>query len=217
MMITYRITITTHSQQKTNVMPLITRVTRVRNFFTKARGPFAKRALTRTQRRAHTLISLASLFGFCAVVWWLTAAGLALTASSVNSVAPSSAQKVLEHWHWVLKKLFDASALVWAWLLAWVATLAPIVCLRRLGYALYTQTPLSFIVAQRFLWLGRALIANIVIGFVAGSIAASQIKEYEFGFSLSFWGTVLAVILAYVVADMIREGARAAEENREFV
>lgn len=98
-----------------------------------------------------------------------------------------------------------------------VATLAPIVCLRRVGYALYTQAPLSFIVARRFMWLGRALIANIVIGFVAGSIASSQLKGYDFSFSLGFGGTVLAAIMAYVVADMIREGTRAIEENREFV
>ena len=65
------------------------------------------------------------------------------------------------------------------------------------------------------------MVANIVIGFAAESIAASQIKEYGFGFgfsfSLGFWGTVLAAILAYVVADIIREGALATEENREFV
>lgn len=198
-------------------MSFSTRATGIWSFFTKPRGPFAKNALTRTQRRARTLMSLASLIGFCAIVWWLMVILTVWSASGVSSIEPSSAQKVLEHWHWVLKKPFDASVLVWAWLLASVATLAPIVCLRRLGYALYTQAPLSFIVARRFLWLGRALVANMVLGFAAGSLAASQIKEYQFSFSLGFWGTVLAAILAYVVADIIREGARAAEENREFV
>ncbi len=199
-------------------MSLGTRVNRLWSYFTKARGPFAKRALSRTQRRARTLMSLASLFGFCAVVWWLMIAFIVWSASGANSIDPPSSQKLLEYWHWaVANKPVNASMLALAWLLTLVATLAPIVCLRRLGYALYTQAPLSFIVARRFAWLGRALIANLVIGFVAGSIAASQVKKYDLSFSLGFWGTVLAAILAYVVADVIREGALAAEENREFV
>lgn len=199
-------------------MPLSTRVHRFGSFFTKPRGPLAKRALTRTQRRARTLMSLASLFGFCAVVWWLMVAVIVWRASGTSSIDHPSSHKLLEYWNWaVANKSLDTSVLALAWLLTLVATLAPIVCLRRLGYALYTQAPLSFIVAQRFLGLGRALVANIVIGFVAGAIAASQFKTYEFSSSLGFWGTVLAAILAYVVADVIREGTRAAEENREFV
>lgn len=195
-----------------------TRSERFGSFFSKARGPFAKHALTRTQRRARILMSLASLFGFCAVVGWLTIAIVVWRASGTGFVDQPMSHKLLEYWHWTAaNKPLDASVLALAWLLTLVATLAPIVCLRRLGYALYTQAPLSFIVARRFTWLGRALVANIVIGFVAGWIAASQIKEYEFSSSLGFWGTVLAAILAYVVADVIREGARAAEENREFV
>ena len=199
-------------------MSLITRANHLWSFFNKPRGPSAKHALTRTQRRARDLMSLASLFGFCAVVGWLTVALIVWSASGVSSIEPSSARKVLEHWHWVVaNKPAGASTLALGWLLTLVATLAPIVCLRRLGYALYTQAPLSFVVAQRFLWLGRALVANIVIGFAAGLIAASQIEGYDFTFSLGFWGTFMAAILAYVVADVIREGARAAEENREFV
>lgn len=194
-----------------------TRVRHLWSFFNKPRGPSAKLALTRTQRRARDLMSLASLSGFCVMVWWLTVAGLVWMASGVSSIDPSSAQKVLEHWHWVPNKPFDASILALAWLLALIATMAPIVCLRGLGKALYVETPLSFVVARRFLWLGRALVANIVIGFASGWIAASQIKEYQLTFSLGFWGTFIAAILAYIVADMIREGARAAEENREFV
>ena len=195
-----------------------TRVHRLWSFFTEPRGPLVKRALSRTQRRARTLMSLASLFGFCAVVWWLMIAFIVWRASGTSSVDYPSSHKLLEYWHWAAAdKPLDASVLALAWLLTLVATLAPIVCLRRLGYALYTQAPLSFIVAQRFMWLGRALVANIVIGFVAGSIAASQIKEYQLSFSLGFWGTFIAAILAYVVAEMVREGALASEENREFV
>ena len=56
-----------------------------------------------------------------------------------------------------------------------------------------------------------------MIGFAASWIAASQVDDYQITFSLGFWGTVIASLLAYVVAEMVREGARAIEENREFV
>lgn len=187
-------------------------------FFSKPRGPFAKSTLTRTRRRARNLMSLASLFGFCVVIWWLVIALVVWRASGATPDDAPLSQHFLKYWHWAAaSKPVDVIALALAWFLTLVANLAPIVCLRRLGYALYTQLPLSFIVARRFLWLGRALVANIVIGFAAGLIPAGQLKGYDFTFSLGFWGTVVAAILAYVVADVIREGARAAEENREFI
>ena len=150
------------------------------------------------------------------MMWLLIALGL-WQASGASSMEPSSAKKLLEDWHMMPKKPFDASTFALAWLLSFVATMAPIVCLRRLGKALYTRPPLSFVVARHFLWLGRALVINIVIGAAASWIAASQIKDYQLTFSLGFWGTFIAAMLAYVVAEMVREGARAAEENREFV
>lgn len=199
-------------------MPIDTGSHSLRSFFSKQRGPSADSTLTRTRRRARNLMSLASLLGFFVVIWWLVIALVVWRASGTPSNDAPLSQHFLKYWHWAAaSKPIDAPALVLAWLLTLAANLAPIVCLRRLGYALYTQPPLSFLVARRFLWLGRALVANIVIGFAAGLIAASQLKGYDFSFSLGFWGTFVAAILAYVVADVIGEGARAAEENREFV
>lgn len=198
-------------------MSLSTRVNRLWSFFNKPRGPFAKLAPTRIQRRARDLMSLASLLAFCMIVAWLLIALGLWQASGASPINPSSAQRLLAHWHMMPTQPLDTSTLAQAWLLGFVAAMTPIVCLRSLGKALYTQPPLSLIVARRFLWLARALVANIVIGFAAGLLAASQIKEYQLSFSLGFWGTFIAAILAYVVADVIREGARAAEENREFV
>ena len=198
-------------------MSLSTRVRRLWSFFNKPRGPSAKLALTRIQRQARDLMSLASVLAFFTIMGWLMIAVGLMQASGAAATKSSSLPRVLEHWHMMPKQPFDMPMLALACLLAFVATMAPIVCLRRLGYALYTQAPLSFVVARRFSWLGHALVANIVIGFAAGVIAASQINEYQISFSLGFWGTFIAAILAYVVAEMVREGARAAEENREFV
>lgn len=192
-----------------------TTVRRLWSFFTKPRGRSAK--LTRIQCRARDLMSVASVLAFCTVmVWLLIALGL-WEASGAGPTETSSTQRLLERWHMMPNQPFNTTMIALAWLLSFVATIAPIVCLRSLGKALYTRPPLSLIVAKRFLWLGRALVINMVVGWGAAWIFASQIKEYQLSFSLGFWGTVIAAMLAYVVAEMIREGARAAEENREFV
>lgn len=198
-------------------MQIVTFVRHRWSFFTRSRRLSAKAPLTRIQRRARDLMSLASLFGFCAIVWWLMLALFAWMVSDVSSINPSSAQKVLEHWHLMPKQPGNPWLLTLSWLLAFLATIAPIVCLRRLGKALYTQAPLSLVVARRFHWLGHALVGNLVFGFAAAWIAASQIKEYQMTLSFGFWGVVIAATLAYVVAEMVHEGARATEENREFV
>lgn len=198
-------------------MSAITPIRRLGNSFTNRRGPSVKSAtLTRIQRRARDLMSLASMAGFCAVVWWLMIGGMVWTVTASSS-DPSSAQKVLEHWNLMPTQLANGWILALVWSLALVAMMAPIVCLRRLGKALYSQTPLSPTVARSFQWLGHALIANIFLGWIAAAIAASQIKAYQVTFSLGFLGTFIAAILAYVVAEMVREGALAAEENRGFV
>ena len=199
-------------------MSTVTPVRRLRNFFGKSRGSSVTAAhLTRIQRRARDLMSLASVAGFCAAVSWLMVGGMVLAVTATSSHVPSSAQAVLERWNLLPKQQADGWMLALIWLLAFVAMMAPIVCLRRLGKALYTQPPLSLAVARRFQWLGHALVANIFIGFVAGGIAVTQIKGYQITFSLGFLGTFIAATLAYMVAEMVREGALAAEENREFV
>ena len=172
---------------------------------------------SRIHRHARDLMSIASLLAFFTVLTWLLIAFGLWQASGAGPTGSSSAQRLLAHWHMLPSGPFNASMLALGWLLAFVATMAPLVCLRRLGKALHTQPPLSFIVARRFRGMGHALLANIVIGFAASWIAASQVDDYQITFSLGFWGTVIASLLAYVVAEMVREGARAIEENREFV
>ena len=95
--------------------------------------------------------------------------------------------------------------------------MAPIVCLRRLGKALRATSPLNLVVARRFSWLGHALLANLIGGFAARLVAATQIPQYQLSLGIGFLGTLTAATLAYVVAEMVREGTRAAEENRAFV
>jgi hypothetical protein len=198
-------------------MSLGTAANRLLRLFNKSRNSSPRHALSPIRRRARDLMSLASALAFFTVMMWLFVAMGLLQTSGTGAGVRSSTRSLLEHWHMMPTQPFNGYVLALAGLLAFFAAMAPIVCLRNLGKALYTEPPLSFIVARRFLWLGRALVFNIVAGCAAGLIAASQIKDYGFTFSLGFWGTVIAATLAYVVAEMVREGALAAEENREFV
>lgn len=206
-----------HHATGTNPMSSTTSARRLLSFFSKPRGPSAKPSVTRIQRRARDLMSLASMAGVCAVVWWLMIGGMVVEVSTASSGHPSSSQQLLEQWNLMPNQPARGWLLALIWLLAFVATMAPIVCLRRLGNALYTQAPLSLMVARRFQWLGNALAANIFFSFVATSLAAREIKDYQLTFSLGFLGTFIAATLAYVVAEIMREGAWAVEENREFV
>lgn len=197
-------------------MPLLSLLKHFGAALVKPIGRGAKPDLSRIQQRARDLMSFASVFAFGTVACWLFIALLLWQTRGSND--PTETQHLLlEHWHLLPKTSFNATVLALAWVLSFAVAMAPIVCLRKLGKALYTQPPLSFAVARRFSWLGHALVANIVGGFAAGWIAASQIPQYQLTFSLGFLGTAVAAILAYVVAEMVREGARASEENREFV
>lgn len=198
-------------------MSVVARIKHLGSVLGKPRGREAGTRSTRIQRRARDLMSFASVFAFCTVAWWLLMALSLWQASGSGWSDPAFAQHLLEHWHLLPKTSFNVSVLAFAWMLAFAVAMAPIICLRKLGNALYTQAPLSFAVARRFTWLGHALVANIVGGFAVGWIAASQIAQYQLSFSLGFLGTLTAAILAYVVAEMVREGARAAEENRAFI
>lgn len=200
-------------------MSLFTAIQQRRFRFGKPQGRESRIGLTRTQRRARDLMSISSAAAFFAGGWWLMIAMATwlvgrLPAGSGGSLA---GQGLLGRWHLLPSGPFNSWLLASAWLLGFVATMAPLACLRRLGKALYAKPPLSTAVARCFLWLGHALSANIVLGFVASWIGASQIAHYRLTVSFGFWGTLVAAMLAYVVADLMREGARAIEENREFV
>jgi hypothetical protein len=200
-------------------MSLFTTIQRLRPPFHKPRSRPSRAGLTRTQRRARDVMSISSASAFFAGGWWAMLALATWQATRLPGGSNGSimGQRMLERWHLLPSGPFDPWLLALAWLLGFVATMAPLVCLRRLGKALYVQPPLSAAVARCFLWLGHALIANIVVGFIASWIGASQIAHYRLTVSFGFWGTLTAAMLAYVVADLVREGARAIEENREFV
>lgn len=200
-------------------MPLLTRTQRLWLYLNKPWGQPVGTGFTPIQRRARSLMSVASLFIFFAGGWWLLIALFAWQAAYLPATSADgfSAQKLPEYWHLWPTKSFNGQILALAWLLGFSATAAPLICLRRLGKTLFQEAPLSFVVARRFRWLGHALGTSIILGFTAGWLATSQITDYRISFGSGFWATLTATLLAYVVADLVRDGAQAAKENREFV
>ncbi|MEP7186300.1 MAG: hypothetical protein ABI767_10725 [Rhodanobacter sp.] len=199
-------------------MPVTHRAKRLWFYLNKPVKPSKHTAFTPIQRRARSIMSVASLFIFFAGGWWLLIALCSWEIAYLPSTSDGlAARALLEHWHLLPMELLNAHLIALAWLLGFSATVAPLVFLRRLGKTLYLQAPLSFAVSRRFRWLGHALGASIILRFTAGWLAASQLAEYQINFGSGFWATLTAAMVAYVVADLVRDGAQAAEENREFV
>lgn len=171
--------------------------------------------MSKLQRRARDLMSLASLSAFAAGLGWLMIAfGLAITYANK---ADSRMTRMLTHFHWLPSEHADYRMLALAWLLGCAATLAPLLALRRLGKSLWQGPALSVDTARRFRALAHALLLNLVGGAASAMLASTRNGQLQIGFGLGTWGLLVAILLAYIVAELIREGAMAAVENREFV
>lgn len=167
------------------------------------------------QRRSSDLMSLASLAAFVAGFGWLMiGAGLILVR---ENTAKSGTTHLLTLFHWLPSAHADYRTLAVAWLLGCTATLAPLLALRRLGKSLWSHTSPSLEVAQRFRSLAHALLFNLLGGAASAMLASTQTGRYQINFGMGFWGLLVAILLAYIVADLVREGATATAENREFV
>lgn len=171
---------------------------------------------SRLRRHAYNLMSLASLTAFAVGFGWLLiAAGLAV--NHANGAPSTSTTRLLGLFHWLPSAHADYRVLALAWLLGCCATLAPLVALRRLGKSLWTSPALSLATAQRFRALAHALLFNLLGGWASALLAATQADPYRVGLGMGTWGLLVATLLAYIVAELVREGAAAADENHGFV
>jgi hypothetical protein len=171
---------------------------------------------SRLRRHAHNLMSLASLTAFAGGFGWLLiAAGLAI--NHANGTTSNGTTHLLRLFHWLPLAHADYRVLALAWVLGCWATLAPLVALRRLGKSLWTNPALSLATAQRFRALAHALLFNLLGGWAATLLAATQADQYRVGPGIGSWGLLVATLLAYIVAELVREGAAAADENHGFV
>lgn len=173
---------------------------------------------SRLQRRARDLMSLASLAGFVAGIGWLVI-GTCLVLSHAAGVgaATSHAHHLPVALQWLPAPEADYRVLALAWLLGCAATLAPLVTLRHLGKALWQQPSLNLVMARRFRTLAHALLFSLLGGWVSVALASTQPGQYQIGFGMGTWSLLAAILLAYIVAELVREGATAAAENRAFV
>lgn len=174
-----------------------------------------RQSTSRLQRRSRDLMSLASLAAFVAGSGWLViATGLILEHARV---AESGTTRLLALFHWLPPAHADYRMLALAWLVGSAATLAPLLALRRLGKSLWLGPVPSPDVAQRFRTLAHTLLFNLLGGSASAMLASMQTGQYRVNFGMGTWGLLVAILLAYIVAELVREGAAATAENREFV
>jgi hypothetical protein len=89
--------------------------------------------------------------------------------------------------------------------------------LRRLGKALDRGPLLGILVASRFRWLGHLLSLNLFAGLILPQLVRLQTVRIGLGFNAGFLISLIGVFVCYAVAGIVREGVRAADENRGFV
>lgn len=169
---------------------------------------------TRLQRRARNLMSLSSLAAFIGGMGWLVIAASLVTA---NSGAAPPASRMLAAIEWLPAPHADYRVLALAWLFGAAATLVPLLTLRRLGKSLWQQPALNPDMARRFLMLAHALLFSLLGGWTANLLASSQAGQYRIGFGMGLWSLLAGILLAYIVAELVREGATAVAENRNFI
>lgn len=184
----------------------------------RAHEPASDKASSRLRRRARDLMSLASLAAFFAGGGWLIiAACLLLNRASHDSSATAHAHHLLGTLQWLPSPQADYRILAAAWLLGCTATLSPLIALRRLGRSLWRNPSLNHNVARRLQVLAHALLFSLLGDWSAGILASSQAGHYRIVFGMGTWSQLTAILLAYIVAELVRQGATAAAENREFV
>lgn len=169
---------------------------------------------TRLQRRARDLMSLSSLMMFVSGIGWLVIAASLAMAS--NGASPH-AGRTLAAFRWLPAPQADHHVLALAWLSGCAATLAPLVALRRLGKTLWQNPVLNPDMARRFRAFARALLFSLFGGWLAAALASTQVGQYRIGFGMGTWSLLAAILLAYIVAELVSEGAAATAENHDFI
>ena len=166
----------------------------------------------RWRNRARWLLSLSSLGMFGSTLLGLTEAivvsGIG-TGGRLHHVLFAGIQLDLAQVppHWAVLTVLVTWALMFFCFLA----------LRRLATALHAGPLLSTRVAARFEWLGHWLLINVLAGWTISPILLVATRRFSVTFSTGLLASFIAILLCYTVAGMVREGARAVEENRAFV
>ncbi len=170
------------------------------------------------RRRAYGLMLLASISMFLGVLFVLHMLVNAVAGQPIDLPQSSYFSRLLLSLR--SSELMPGSIflIIVAFTPVFIAVLAPLIALRRLAKALYQGSLLNMVVASRFDRLANTLLLSLLVsyllplrpGFPMGYIPAGN------GF-YSFFVFLIAIGLCHTMAGIIREGARAAEENRQFV
>ena len=91
------------------------------------------------------------------------------------------------------------------------------VVVRMLGKSLMADAQPSVPVAIRLRWLGHLLSLNLFASLLLPAGMGLLAGRLGFGFNAGFIASLIGISVCYALAATIREGARAADENRGFV
>lgn len=102
-------------------------------------------------------------------------------------------------------------------LLLTASAFACFVLVRMLGKALVAGATPSTRISVRLRWLGHLLTLNLFASLFLPAWLNLQTGRFGFGFNAGFFPSLIGIYVCYALAAMVREGARAADENRGFV
>ena len=102
-------------------------------------------------------------------------------------------------------------------LLLAASAFACLVLVRMLGKALAAGATPSTRIVVRLRWLGHLLSLNLFASLFLPVWLDLQTGRLGFGFNAGFFPSLIGIYVCYALAAMVREGARAADENRGFV
>ncbi len=170
------------------------------------------------RNRAYNLMSLASISMFVGVIILLFMLAYAVAGQHIEPPQSSYFSRLLLSLRLSKLRPGPIFRIIVVFTLAFIAFLAPLIALRRLAKALYQGLLLNMVVASRFDRLANALLLSFLISYLLKlwsviPMGYTPIATSFFG----FFGFLIAVSLCHTMAGIIREGARAAEENQEFV
>lgn len=102
-------------------------------------------------------------------------------------------------------------------LLLAASAFACLVLVRMLGKALAAGATPSTRIVVHLRWLGYWLTLNLFASLFLPAWLDLQTGRLGFGFNAGFFPSLIGIDVGYALAAMVREGARAADENRGFV
>lgn len=164
-------------------------------------------------RYANALMSLGSIGMFGTALYGLL---LAFVIGTGDRAEAGPILRLTGIGQGILTRVAPATAVTVVVALA-ASAFACFVMVRMLGKALRSGAAPSTAIAARLRWLGHLLNVNLFLGLFLPVWLDLQSGRLGLGFNAGLFPSLIGIFVCYALAAMVREGARAADENRGFV